>query len=97
MSYLVFVTFDLKAASAQDYANAYADLDKLGLKRVHVGSNGNAVIPTTSAMGTFNSTSSDKAAVDIRTKVAAAFTARKFKAEIFVVAGENGTWASIST
>ena len=36
MSYFVLCTFDLKDASRQDYQNAYADLEKVGLKRVVV-------------------------------------------------------------
>lgn len=34
MSYLAFCTFDLKNASSQDYKNAYADLEEIGLTKV---------------------------------------------------------------
>jgi hypothetical protein len=62
MSYFVVCTFDLKNATATDYKNAYADLEKLGLKKVIVY-NGNKqyVIPTTTVSGTF--TGQDAAAV----------------------------------
>jgi len=35
MNYFVFCTFDLKNGTANDYKNAYADLEKLGLKKVN--------------------------------------------------------------
>jgi hypothetical protein len=48
MSFFVLCTFDLKNANRQDYENAYADLEELGLKRVIVGDQGGkVVIPTT--------------------------------------------------
>ena len=98
MSYLVFCTFDLKGASAQDYQNAYADLDKIGLKKVHKNSQGgNVVIPTTAAMGFFNGPSASKVCEDIRDKVQAAFRARRFKSELFFVAGDNWSWVAATT
>ncbi|HEX8369796.1 MAG TPA: hypothetical protein VF604_14715, partial [Pyrinomonadaceae bacterium] len=70
MSYLVFVTFDLKNASSQNYKDAYADLEKIGLKKIVVASNGNkVVIPTTSVMGEFNGSSAANVRDDIRQKV----------------------------
>lgn len=97
MSYTVFCTFDLKNASRQDYENAYADLAKIGLKRVVVGTNSNVVIPTTSVIGTFEGSSASSVCSDTRTKVKNAFNARKFKSEIFVVVGKDGTWCSTTT
>ena len=98
MSYLVFCTFDLKGASSQDYQNAYADLEKLGLRRVQKNSQGaNDVIPTTSAMGFFDGTSASKACEHIRNIVRAAFTARRFKSEIFVVTGGDWSWVASTT
>jgi hypothetical protein len=98
MSYLVFCTFDLKNASNQDYQNAYADLEKLGLNRVAVTSQGNkVVIPTTSAMGTFNGTSASAVCTDIRNRVQSAFKARGFKSEIFVIVGGDWAWAPGTT
>lgn len=98
MSYLVFVTFDLKGASSDDYKNAYADLEKLGLKKVRKGDNGSdAVIPTTSVMGEFDGTSAGQVRDWVRDKVKAVFSARKFKSEIFVVVGGDWAWGSTTT
>jgi hypothetical protein len=98
MSYLVFCTFDLKSASNQDYQNAYADLEKIGLKKVVAGGNGNnVVIPTTSAMGEFNGTSAASVRDDIRSRVQSAFKARSFKSEIFVIIGGDWAWGSTTT
>ena len=98
MSYLVFCTFDLKGASGQDYQNAYADLEKLGLMRVHKNSQGgNDVIPTTSAMGFFDGTSASKVCGDVRDRVQIAFNARRFKSEIFLVTGGDWSWVASTT
>ena len=98
MSYLVFCTFDLKNASSQDYLNAYADLERVGLKRVHKNSQGgNDVIPTTSAMGTFTGANASQVCGDLRDKVRAAFNARKFRSEIFLVTGGDWSWVASTT
>lgn len=98
MSYLVFCTFDLKNATSQNYQTAYSDLEKLGLKKVQKGDNGTeAVIPTTSVMGTFNGTSVASVSNDIRDRVQAAFKARSFKSEIFLVVGGDWAWRSETT
>ena len=98
MSYLVFVTFDLKNATSQDYANAYADLEKLSLKKVHKNSSGgNSVVPTTSVMGFFDGKSASSVCTYIRDRVQQAFTARKFKSEIFVVVGGDWSWTGATT
>jgi len=97
MSYQVFCTFDLKDADRDDYANAYADLKVIGLKRVVAGTNRDVVIPTTSVIGDFNGNSVDGVRDYVRTKVKDAFSSRGFKSEIFVVVGENGTWGSQTT
>lgn len=98
MSYLVFCTFDLKNASSQDYQNAYADLSKIGLEKVVIADNGNrVVIPTTSVIGQFNSESARKAADDVREKVKSVFSRRRFKSEIFVVAGGDWAWGATTT
>jgi len=98
MSYIVLCTFDLKGASSQDYQIAYADLEAIGLKRVHKETQGgNAVIPTTSVMGFFNGTGASKICEDLRDKVQAAFRARRFKSEVFFVVGDNWSWVAATT
>lgn len=99
MSYLVFCTFDLKNATSRDYETAYADLQKIGLNKIHaVDGGGKVIIPTTSVMGTFNGTGAANIRNDIRDRVTAAFTARRFKSEIFVtVGGENWGWGAAAT
>ena len=98
MSYLVFCTFDLKNASASDYQTAYADMEKVGLKRVHKGSNGkDSVIPTTSTMGLFDGASASSVCEGVRDKVQAAFTARRFKSELFLVTGGDWAWVAATT
>lgn len=98
MSYLAFCTFDLKNASSQDYKNAYADLEEIGLTKVQKSDKGgDVVIPTTSAMGTFNGSSSGEVRDYVRDKVTAAFSARKFKSEIFVAVGQSWAWGAATT
>lgn len=98
MSYLVFCTFDLKNATSQNYQTAYADLEKLGLRKVQKADNGNdVVIPTTSVMGTFNGSSVGSVRDDIRDRVANAFKARGFKSEIFIVVGGDWAWGATTT
>ena len=98
MAYLVFCTFDLKNASSQDYQNAYADLEKLGLKKVQkADGGGDVVIPTTSVMGTFNGNSAVAVRDDVHNSVKNAFSARRFKSEIFVVVGGNWAWGAGKT
>lgn len=98
MSYLVFCTFDLKNASSQDYQNAYSDLEKLGLKKVHkADGGGNVVIPTTSVMGTFNGSNASSVRDEVRKWIKDAFAARRFKSEIFVIVGGDWTWGSATT
>ncbi|WP_133935791.1 hypothetical protein [Stenotrophomonas sp. CC22-02] len=98
MSYLVFCTFDLKGASSQDYQNAYADLEKLGLRKVQKNNQGgNDVVPTTSVMGFFDGASASKVCGHIRDNVRVAFTSRKFKSEIFVVTGGDWSWVASTT
>ncbi|WP_081499537.1 hypothetical protein [Polaromonas sp. CF318] len=98
MSYLVFCTFDLKNAGSGDYENAYADLQYLGLSRVHKNSlDGETVIPTTSVMGTYTGTSAQAVRDHIRAKIAEAFKTRRLTSEIFVVVGADGTWGATTT
>lgn len=98
MSYFVFCTFDLKNATSQNYKDAYADLEKVGLKKVVVSGQGNnVVIPTTAAAGEFNGTSAASVRDDIRNRVKNAFTARRFSSEIFIVVGGDWTWGGATT
>jgi hypothetical protein len=99
MGYLVFCTFDLKNASATDYQNAYADLQRLGLKKVQASSSGGqVVIPTTSAMGELPGNDAGSVRDAISAAVQSAFAARKFKSEIFVaVGGLDWAWGARSS
>jgi len=98
MSYFVFCTFDLKGATSQDYQAAYADLEKIGLKKVIVSDQGNnVVIPTTATAGQFNGTSTGAVRDDIRNRVQNAFKARRFSSEIFVVVGGDWAWGAATT
>lgn len=95
MSYLVYCTFDLKNASAKDYDNAYADLQRIGLAKVVKADEGQqVVIPTTSTMGFFNGTSAAAVRNDVLNSVQAAFRARLLKSEIFIVVGGDWAWGS---
>lgn len=95
MSYLVYCTFDLKNASAKDYENAYADLQRIGLAKVVKADEGpQVVIPTTSTMGFFNGTSAAAVRNDVRNSVQAAFRARLLKSEIFIVVGGDWAWGA---
>lgn len=99
MSYLVLCTFDLKGASSTDYQDAYSDLQRLGLERAQSNDQGGkTVIPTTTVLGTFTGSSAAAIRDDVRTKVKAAFTARGFSSEIFVVVGgSDWTWAATTS
>lgn len=98
MSYLVFCTFDLKNASAQDYQNAYDALQQAGLARVHVAGNGNqVVIPTTAAMGQFNGKDGASVCAHVTGQVQNRFRALRLKSEIFITAGTNWAWQSATT
>lgn len=93
MSYLVFCTFDLKKVSSKDYQNAYDDLAKLGLKKVHKGT----VIPTTSVMGEFNGESAAAVRDEMLKRVRSAFSVRNFESEIFLTVGGDWAWGSSVT
>jgi hypothetical protein len=99
MAFGVTCTFDLKNASRTDYENAYADLTRIGLKKTVLASSGSHVVaPTTMTIGEFNGGSAEAVRDDVRAKVQAAFTARRFTSEIFVfVGGQSWTWAGATT
>ena len=48
-------------------------------------------------MGEFNGHSATEVRDDIRSKVKAAFAARRFKSEIFVIVGGNWAWGATTT
>ncbi len=98
MSYFVVCTFDLKDASYQDYQNAYADLEGIGLKKVVVyGENEKYIMPTTTVAGTFTGTSVVTVRDYVRERVKTAFAARRFSSEIFVVVASDATWGAETT
>jgi hypothetical protein len=98
MSYLVICTFDLKNANHQDYQNAYADLAKIGLNKIIVGSQGGRVVtPTTTTAGEFNGNSAASVCNDIRAQVKSIFAARRFSSEIFVMVGGDWAWGATTT
>lgn len=98
MSYLVYVTFDLKNASSSDYQNAYSDLSDLGLEKVVEADNGNnVVIPTTSVMGEFTGKNKSSVRDNIRSSVKKAFKARNLKSEIFIIVGGDWCWGAATT
>ena len=98
MSYLVYCTFDLKNASAKDYENAYADLQRIGLAKVVKADEGqHVVIPTTSTMGFFTGNTAPAVRNDVRNSVQAAFRARLLKSEIFIVVGGDWAWGAGTT
>ena len=99
MSYVALCTFDLKNASSTDYQNAYNDLQKLGLTKVQSNDQGgNTVIPTTTVLGSFTGASASAIRDDLRAKIKSAFTARRFRSEIFVVVGgTDWTWGAATS
>jgi len=98
MSYFVICTFDLKNASWTDYQTAYADLANIGLHKTVVSGQGtNVVAPTTMTMGEFDGTDSASICDHVRNRVQAAFRARHFSSEIFVVVAGNWAWGASTT
>ena len=99
MSFGVTCTFDLKGASRADYENAYSELARIGLKRTVLASTGNQVVaPTTMTIGELPGASAESLRDEVRTKVQAAFKARRFSSEIFIfVGGPNSTWGAATT
>lgn len=98
MSYFFLCTFDLKNATRQDYENAYADLQKLGLSKVVVRTDGGKnVIPTTTVAGTFNGVSAVKVHDDLRQRIINAFRTRGFSSEIFTLSAGDWAWNGATT
>jgi len=98
MSLLAICSFDLKNANSEDYKNAYADLEELGLTRFQKSDKGYVTaIPTTSAMGKFSGKNSAELRDELRHRIRLAFAARRFESRIFVVVGDKWAWAVEST
>jgi hypothetical protein len=98
MSYLATCTFDLKNGSSDDYKNAYADFDKIGLKTAVASSEGKRIVaPTTLTIGEFNATDAGRLRDDLCEKVQRGFRTRGFTAEIFVVVGGDWAWGTRTT
>ncbi|MDX6696205.1 MAG: hypothetical protein QOF02_3808 [Blastocatellia bacterium] len=98
MSYLVICTFDLKNASREDYLNAYVDLEKIGLKKVVVSSQGNKIVmPTTTTTGEFSGASAAAVRDRVIEQVKNAFAARRFSSEIYLAVGADWAWGARTT
>lgn len=98
MSYFVVCTSDLKNASWTDYQTAYAHLANVGLHKTVVTDQGkNVVAPTTMTMGEFNGADAASIRNYVRNQIRAAFAARRFSSEIFVVVAGNWAWGASST
>jgi hypothetical protein len=98
MSYFVVCTFDLNNATRADYQNAYADLANIGLHKTVVSDQGKEVVaPTTMTMGTFNGVDAASVRDYVRDRVQAAFRARRFSSEVFVVVAGNWAWGAGTT
>ena len=98
MSYLAVCTFDLKDGSYDDYRNAYAALERIGLKKTVVATNSNKVVaPTTMTLGEFNGQDTGSVRDGVRNQVKAAFDRLGLKSEIFVVVGGDWSWGAATT
>jgi hypothetical protein len=92
MTYLVFCIFELKNASREDHMYAYADLSKLGMKKIVKSDDGrNVAIPATAVMGTFTGSSANDVRSMVINKVQEVFKAGDYRGEFFVVVSAD--WA----
>lgn len=98
MNYLVTCTFDLKAASAADYQDAYAALKTIGLHKAIVSESGGSVVaPTTMTLGQFTGESAVSVRDSIRQRVKDAFAANHLRSEIFVLVSGDWAWGVATT
>ena len=98
MSYFVVCTFDLKNASQADYEKAYSDLASIGLTKVVIADGGGKIVmPTTTTSGQFNGAGAASVRDYVRDKIKAAFAARRFSSEIFVVVAGDWAWGVATT
>lgn len=98
MGYFAICTFDLVNGDDEDYQNAYNDLAKIGFKRDITSNQGSEFrLPTTTTAGTFEGVSAVQLRDDLRDKIKKAFSARRFKSEIFVSLGGDWAWGHDTT
>jgi hypothetical protein len=92
MTYLVFCVFDLKKANREDYMYVYADLAKLGMKKIVKSDDGRSVaIPATAVLGMFDGKSVNDVRSDVGNSVEEVFKTRGYSGEFFVVVSAD--WA----
>lgn len=98
MSYFVVCTFDLADASYNDYKNAYADLEKIGLyKRIPSDQGEYIQLPSTTTAGEFNGNSAESILNDVKTRIEEMFKTRGFDFEVFIAVGKNWAWFCTTT
>src|SRR5689334_6890124 len=94
VTFFVTVTFDLKAASWQDYVNAYAALGQLGLSRDIVSDSGGVCrLPNTTCAGKFTGLDVATVRSEVANRVVSALRALWLQPEVFVSVGTDWAWA----
>ena len=98
MSYPVLCVFNLKAASRDDHLYAYADLARLGMKRVVKSDGGNSVtLPPAAVMGTFDGKTVNEVLGAVGRQVEDIFKARGYHAEFAVFVATSWAWGNGAT
>lgn len=98
MSYFVLCTFDLKDADYEDYKSAYSALEKFGMKKVVISSDGkDVIIPTTTVAGKFTGQSVGSVRTYVCDKVQKLFSDLNLKSEVFVLAAGDWGWGGRKT
>ncbi len=98
MSYPVLCVFNLKEASRDDFLYAYADLAKLGMKRVIKSDGGSTVtLPPATVMGTFNGKNVNDVLGAVGHQVADIFKARGYRSEFAVFVATTWAWGNGAT
>ena len=93
MSYFITCTFDLKDGTPEDYQDAYADLDLIGLYREIVDKRGQRrILPTTTVAGLFYGSDSVSVRNDVNSGIRSAFASRGFTYELFLSVGTGWAW-----
>jgi hypothetical protein len=92
MSYLVFCIFELRTPRREDYLYAYADLAKLGMKRVIKADDGRSIsIPANAVLGMFDGKSANAVRSSVVKSVQDLFKSRDYTGDFFVVVSAD--WA----